>query len=237
MVPEHSQPPAQINQSLVNGLTCLLRLASTREAVGGRQLARELDLEPTCVNRLLGTMAHLGFAEKTADRKYRPGPAIHVLSAMSMRGSQLLNVALPHLRSLSADAGHAVALGVLWRCHVCYLFHGREEALGKALAGADLFPADKSSIGRILLAQLSGADVLARFAGVPEQGIDRSDMVKGLPRWRQQGYAEGPGDSPSLAVPVGNPPVAAIALVGGRTDCLRHLPHLRETAKAITQLL
>lgn len=237
MIPEHSHPPAQVNQSLVNGLTCLLRLASTRDAVGGRQLARELEMEPTRVNRLLGTLAYLGFAEKTSERKYRPGPAIHVLSAMSMRGSQLLSVALPHLRSLSSAVDRGVALGVLWRRHVCYLFHGGGENLEKAIAGADLFPAENSSIGRVLLSRLSEEDALSRYAGIPPEELGSAPSAQNLRQWREQGYAEGPGRCPSLAVPVGIAPIAAIAIVGGQNSPLRHLPLLRETADAITQAL
>ena len=58
-------------------------------------------------------------------RRYAPGPGLHVLAAMSLRGSRLLTRALPHLRDLmAAEPECRIALGVLWRSHVCYLFFG-----------------------------------------------------------------------------------------------------------------
>jgi len=89
--------PAQPNQSLIDGLACLQQLASEREPVGGRELARDLGLEPTRVHRLLRTLAHLGLAQQDAQRRYRPGPGIHVLAAQAMFGSGLLRRALPVL--------------------------------------------------------------------------------------------------------------------------------------------
>src|SRR5450432_664771 len=109
--------PAQPNQSLANGIACLQALTAAEDAIGSRELARRLGLEPTLANRLLGTLAELGLAERTPERKYRPGPGIHVLAAQSLRGSGLLQAALPVIRGL-LDEGLAVALGVLWRSDV-----------------------------------------------------------------------------------------------------------------------
>jgi len=82
--------------------------------VGGRELARELGLEPTRVNRLLRTLAHLGLAQQDDRRKYRRGPGIHVLAAQAKFRSGLLRRAMPVLESLRRFE-FTVALGVLWR--------------------------------------------------------------------------------------------------------------------------
>jgi DNA-binding IclR family transcriptional regulator len=115
--------PAQPNQSLIDGLSCLQALASAGKPVGSRQMARELKLEATRVNRLLKTLAHLGIAQQTPDKQYIPGPAMHVLAAQAMFGSGLLHRALEPLESLRRFK-LAVAMGVLWRDHVSYLYHG-----------------------------------------------------------------------------------------------------------------
>lgn len=231
--------PAQPNQSLVNGLDCLLSLASSPEPVGGRELARALDMEPTRVNRLLGTLAYLGLAQQTADRKYYAGPGLHVLAAMSLRGSRLLGVSLPHLRDLSLRLEKGVSLGVLWRRHVCYLFHGMGNDLAAAVAGQDLYPAEDSSIGRVLLAALGPETVRARYDEGMTGATSISELISGLPLWQSRGWAEGVGHAPSLAVPIGNPPVAAIAVVGGSKDTERRLliDLLKETAAKITEEL
>ncbi len=48
---------AQPNHSLIDGFNVLQALASIDEPIGGRKLARLLDLEPTRANRLLKTLA------------------------------------------------------------------------------------------------------------------------------------------------------------------------------------
>jgi DNA-binding IclR family transcriptional regulator len=200
-----TRKPAQPNQSLQCSIDCLLELASADRPVGSREMARRLGEEHTRVNRLLGTLAHLGLAEKTADRKYAPGPGVHLLAAMSLRGSKLLGTALPHVRDLMDHTGERIALGVRWRDHVCYLFHGGpDEPIEAAVAPGNLFPAERSSIGMVL----SG-----RFTG--------------------DGYAVSP--TGSLAVPVGEPAIAGLAVSGkvskNRINAL--VEELRATAKRI----
>lgn len=145
--------PAQPNQSVIDGLTVLQAAAGREEAVGSRQLAGELGLEPTRVNRLLKTLAALGMLQQTADRRYRPGPGIHVLAAQAMYGSGLLPRVTPILRGLSVH-GCVVAMGVLWREQVAYLYHAApgmapEQAIGRV----GLFPAMQSGIGVALLSK------------------------------------------------------------------------------------
>jgi DNA-binding IclR family transcriptional regulator len=199
--------PAQPNRSLQCGIECLLELASTSEPVGSREMARRLDQEHTRVNRLLGTLAHLGLAEKTPDRKYAPGPGVHMLAALSLRGSKLLKCALPHIRDLMERTGERIALGVLWRDHVCYLYHGGpDDPLEAAIAQENLFPAGRSSIGMVLAGRSTG-----------------------------DGFALSP--TRSLAVPVGDPPIAGLA-VSGRVPANRVaklVKELRETAHRIQQ--
>ncbi|HSI35163.1 MAG: IclR family transcriptional regulator [Phycisphaerae bacterium] len=215
-------PPAQPNQSLIDGLTVLQALAVAAGPVGGRALARELNLEPTRVNRLLKTLAFLGMAEQTSDRKYLPGPGMHILAARSLYGSGLVTQAMPHLEKLVARFDRVVALGVLWRDQVSYLYHWQPgitsvEAVGRLNA----YPASQSSIGRVILARASEDYVRALyqdreiplFAG----GID--DLLAALRKEREQGYAyvvqRAEPFTSSLAVPLGNPPYAGLALGGG----------------------
>jgi DNA-binding IclR family transcriptional regulator len=206
--------PAQPNQSLIDGLTCLQLLAGRRQPIGVRELARELHLEPTRASRLLKTLAHLGLAQQTIGAKYQPGPAIHVLAAQSLFGSELLRRALNPLQSLQG-CGLIVALGVLWRDQVCYLYHAAPgmnatEALGRV----GLFPAVKSGIGQVLLAELNQTELktlLRREGGL-------SKLSRDIKKVKAQGYSQVTIDienhTETLAVPVGNPVVAAVALSG-----------------------
>ena len=197
--------PAQPNVSLINGLACLQELVAADAPIGSRVLARRLGLEPTRVNRLLGTLAQLGLAEQDAERKYRPGPGVHVLAAQSLRGSRLLRAALPVIRTLDAGGGR-VALGVLWRDQVCYLYHGDpRRPLEAGIGGHELYPADQSSIGAVLrAAQAPASDVAAAAVRVQGHALLRA----------------GRGNA-SLAVPVGTPAIAGLALFGTGVDSAR----------------
>jgi DNA-binding IclR family transcriptional regulator len=212
--------PAQPNQSLIDGLSVLQALAVSTEPVGGRALARQLGLEPTRVNRLLKTLAYLGMARQTPNRKYLPGPAMHVLSAQSLFGSGLIRRALPVLESLQRY-GHVVALGVLWRDQVCYLYHWEKgETSATALGRMNLYPASQSSIGRVLLAWQDEGHVRNLYQGkeIPlyPGGVD--DLLKDLRDVRQQRYAyavQRPHPlNASVAVPTSETHHAALAFGG-----------------------
>jgi len=215
--PSTARPPAQPNQSLAGGLDCLLHLVSAARPVGSRETARALGMDPTRTNRLLGTLAHLGLAQRTPQRKYVVGPGVHTLAAMSLRGSQLLNRALPVIRRLIRDTRLTVALGVLWRRHVCYLYHGGpDRPVEAAIAGHHLYPAQESIIGKILLAHRDKADtqtVFRQTAPTPKPARDLRAFLKDLEHTRKRGYAL---SSTSIAVAVGDPPVAGLALAGFR---------------------
>lgn len=220
----------------MDGLACLQALATSAQPIGTRDLARRLQLEPTRVNRLLRTLASMGLAEQDEHRKYRPGPGIHVLAAQSLHGSGLIDLALRHLRALH-EHGHSVALGVLWRDQVSYLYHvGPEDPAAHMVQGLP-FPATSSGIGVVLLAHESEDHVRELYAPTapthfqltsepPE--LDGDDgLLTLLKRTREQGYAlvdTDPGRR-TLAVPVGDPPYAAVGLSGTFDD--NEVPALR----------
>jgi len=219
-----ARPPAQPNQSLIDGLEVLKALAVAREPVGSREMARHLGMEPTRINRLLKTLASLGMTRQDADRKYVPGPAMHVLSVQAIYGSGLLARAAGVLNALCARFQCDVALGVLWQSQVCYLYFaspGKDPA--DALAVRGLYPAEKSGVGLPLLAQLPEADVNRLYAGreVPG-GIDK--LQSQLSKIRQEGFARlsprdrNPGAPAGVGIAIGNPAFAGLALAGENVE-------------------
>jgi len=225
--------PAQPNQSLIDGLACLQAIAARGGSVGVRELGRELDIEPTKVSRLLGTLAHLGFAERDTERRYRPGPAMHVLSAQSLIASRLLAHALPVLLTLR-DENLSVVLGVLWRNQVCYLYYLKPgQSFTEGMFHFNLFPADNSSLGLVLLAAQPRREV----AGVKLTPVLRERLREVA----AAGYCEidRDGNERSLAVPVGKTPIAAIAFAGKypAAASLRLRERLLAAAREITEKL
>lgn len=227
--------PAQPNASLISGLECLRALAGAERPVGSRELARLLGLEPTRANRLLGTLASMGLAEKTAARRYVPGPGLHVLAAISLRGSRLLTAALPHLEQLQKEVPDcAVALGSLWRRQVVYLFFAAPGSrIEASIASRSLYPAEKSSIGLTMLASRPADEVATLYGAFSRRELD--SLTRTLATVRKQGWAL--VDSVTLGVPIGSPPVAGLALSGRITA--RRAPglvaRLKQTAGAIAR--
>jgi len=211
---------AQPNKSLIDGITTLQALATSPYPVGCRELARRLDIDPVKVNRLLKTLAYLGIARQTADRKYTAGPGMHVLAAQSLFASGLIRHALPVLENLRRF-GHTVALGVLWQDSVSYLFHappGIEASRGLGRIG--LLPATTSGIGIVLLSEYEDDDVRELYTDrelpmFPE-GIEQ--LLAKLAEVRQLGYARvhvaDARDHHVVAVSTGDPAHAGVAMSG-----------------------
>ena len=222
--------PAQPNQSVASALECLLHIGTASRPVGSREMARELGIEHTKASRMLGTLAGLGLAEKTADRKYTPGPGIHVLAAMSLSGSSLLAAALGPIEALRKETKMLVALGVLWRDHVCYLYHGGPgQRLRAAISGHGLFSAQRSSIGMLLLSELNDKEVIQRLPSSP-----RSILAE-LKRIRKHNYALVEGNNQSMAIGISSPYIAGLAVSGTIDKSCKSglLKRLHATAEAI----
>jgi DNA-binding IclR family transcriptional regulator len=215
---------AQPNQSLGHGLEVLHALCGAEGPIGSREVSRRLGMEHTRVNRLLGTMATLGLAERTSDRRYQPGPAVHVLAASGLRSSGLLQAALPVIRLLHGE-GLSCALGVLWRDQVCYLYHGQPgQPLERGLAGHKLYPATLSSIGTVLMAAIDQTNDPA-MSVIREQG-----WAWVVPANNAQGG--------SISAPVGHPIIAALAIIPkDKSIYLPLVPRLLTAASAITDAL
>lgn len=231
--------PAQPNRSLLDGLELLTTLAAGREPLGSRELARRLGWNVMRVNRLLKTLAYSGVARQTPDRRYTAGPAMHVLSVQSLAASGLLRRALEATGQLPTKR-HSVALGVLWRDHVSYLFHARPgQPAGTALGAHELFPATRSSIGMVLLAHQPEAQVRALFrADPPPEYPNLAALLAELRQIREQAYAyvvqQARPRQASLAVPIGAEPYAGLALAQVTPAQVRSLlPRLRAAAERI----
>lgn len=215
------KPSAQPNQSLIDGIATLQALATSTEPVGTRELARRLGFEVTRVNRLLRTLAYLGIARQTADRKYTSGPGMHVLAAQSLFASGLIRRALPHLNQLRRF-GLTVALGVLWRDNVTYLFHAPQGTdVSEALGRIGLVPATRGGIGMALLGALSEEEVRNLYSNATEiprfpQGLQ--PLLLELQEIRANGYARVLVDPQqgyhTVAVTVGDPVHSAIGVSG-----------------------
>jgi DNA-binding IclR family transcriptional regulator len=211
---------AQPNQSLIDGIATLQAVAVSSEPIGCRELARQLGFEPSRVNRLLKTLAYLGIVRQTTNRKYIGGPGMHVLTAQSLYASGLIRRALPVLEGLQRF-GMTVAMGVLWKDNVSFLYHSppgmsATESLGRI----GLYPASTSGLGLALLAEYDDEHIREIYLEKPVPGF--ADGIDGLMKAIGEVYTQGYArlrvkpdiEQHTLAVTVGHPVYAAIGLSG-----------------------
>ena len=141
--------------------------------------------------------------------------------------------------------GHTVALGVLWRDQVSYLFHsGKDFTVAAGLRSRGVFPASRSSIGMVLLATRSDEEVRQLYHGrndIERFGSDINALIAELATVRSQGFARidgrlHQGTDITMAVPVGREAVAALAFSGlyDKREEAKLLDVLRAAAKTIT---
>ncbi|MFC7292863.1 IclR family transcriptional regulator [Hirschia litorea] len=211
---------AQPNQSLIDGITTLQALATSDRPVGGRELSRRLGFEPTRVNRLLKTLAYLGIARQTSDRKYTSGSGMHVLAAQGLFASGLVRRAVPALEELRSY-NLVVAMGVLWKDVVSYIYHAPPGiASSEALGRVGIFPATRGGIGLSLLADLDDAEVSQIYNGkdIPNFPNGVNQLLEELNKIRSNGYTrylvKPDQNQHTLAINVGQPTHSAIALSG-----------------------
>lgn len=218
--------PVQPNQSVLEGIDLLLEVARRGEPVRVRPLARELDMTPTRLQRYLATLAHAGLLHRNPDASYEVGPGIHALSAVSLSASGLTARAFEVLPALE-DTGCAVALGVLWRKTVSYLYFSEpSQPKGHPLGHTEGFPAEQSVIGLLMLAQRSEQEIREEF---PEKHPEILPLIR---QYKQTGYTrlERENGTTSIAVPVGSPVIAGLALTGTLSNEKALLSRLSEAA-------
>jgi len=196
-------------------------------------VARVLRLEVTRVNRMLKTLAHLRLVYRTTGRRYAIGPGMYVLATQSLFTSGLMSRALRVLAPL-ARHGHTVAMGVVWGGMVSYLFHRPPGT--RAIDGVGrltLFPAWRSSIGIALLACQTDAEIRVHLRG--QRAAQVRAALQAVCAARARGYGMVAGRARSIAVTLGTPPFAGIALSGkiAVEDVPRFVAILRNAAASM----
>lgn len=217
----------------MDGLEVLRELAISREALSCKHISEKLGFEMTRVNRILKTLDYMGLAFRNKSRHYLAGPGIHVLAVQSMIGSGLLRRALPVLEGLGKYK-LTVALGVLWRDSVSYLYHNNAASLNTfdAIGSLAVHPAETSSIGIALLSELDEEDISILYKG-------REVPFDSIRKCKNDGFScivNNKGQF-SLAVKLGNPAYGAIALSGINTseDVSQYVQILNEAARKINE--
>lgn len=173
------------------------------------QVVNQTGLPRSSAHRILERLVQMRWLRRDG-RNYELGIRLMELGSLAIHQDRLHHAALPFLHELHRVTGHVVHLGILHDSDVIYLekIGGRVASALPSRAGGR-FPADKSPIGKALLA----CSATAPAASSPALS-DELDKI------RQTGMAFATGENVAgiggIAVPIGpiGGAIAAISICG-----------------------
>jgi IclR family transcriptional regulator, pca regulon regulatory protein len=239
-------------QSLERGLAVIRAFDAEHAELTLSDVARSTGLPRAAARRFLLTLVDLGYV-RTDGRLFALRPRILELGYAYLSSIALPDVAQPHMETLTALVHESCSLSMLDGGDIVYVARvPTRRIMTVAINVGTRFPAYATSMGRVLLAGLSPADVDEYLAATdlraltPKTISDPAKLRSTLDRIRSQGFAlvdqELEVGLRSIAVPVhdgGGAVVAALNVsmhVGrGSAEAARRelLPQLRHTAEAI----
>lgn len=188
---------AEKNQSLERGLTILNLLDSAGEPLGVRQIARDIDVSPAIVQRLLGTLLEHGYVRQDSEtQRYRIGYAAYSLGASMNAQDECVAVAETVLKRLASDMHLNGYLGVLDGSRLIYALSVQSEgpiAIRSKPGQACHF--HSTAMGKAYLAALPQAEARRLIDASPRPKLtvhtieDTDELMKELDRTRAAGFA------------------------------------------------
>lgn len=230
--PERDGGP--IVQSLVRGLRVITAFDADHTAMSMSDIARRTDIPRAAVGRFLRTLEDLGYVRMTATGRYSLTPRVLELGYGYLSALTLPEVAQPHLEVLSAKVGESASASVLDDGDIVYIARvPTRRIMGLRISIGTRFPAAVTSMGRVLLAELSPDELIRVLALRPLESrtshtIASQDALREqLAVVRERGYAlvdeELEAGLRSVAVPVRRGPSGpVVAAVNVSTSTARH---------------
>lgn len=235
----------------------LLESFAREQSIRVSEASRTLGVARSTAHRLLQALAGRGFVTQDPNtRAYLVGPALLRLAVAVSRKHDLSSIAQPIMTELVEALGETVHLAVLHETNAFFL-ESIETSRGLRVGGraGQLIPAHATATGRVLLADLSSAELRRLLPSMilpqltPLTVNDRGDLESVLTDVRQQGYATSFGESEeevsSVAVPIrGHEGGVVAALAVGAPpsrlsegDLPRIVEALRSAADRISSLM
>ena len=185
------------SQSAGRTLAVLNVLADAGQERGVREIARELGLAPSIVQRLVQTLVEYGYVERAPDgQKYRIGYRAFQVGRSYLAQSDLHALSLPELRALAERDQINAYLGVLRDRSVVYLeaiqSSGPIAIVSRPGSRASLH---STAFGKALLAELSDEEVAELLGPEPfcrltaKTKVTLDAFMEELREVRQKGFA------------------------------------------------
>jgi DNA-binding IclR family transcriptional regulator len=236
------------HQSVTRAFTVVEYLAGQDGWVGIRKMARELNLGPSTVSRLLSSLKDLGYVtQRSDDGSYMLGLKVAWLAAQALDHVQLRSVAHPHMVRLTTLVNETAHLAVLERHEMIYIEKvDSHQAMQMRSRIGGRAHTHSTAVGRAMLAFLpltESAKLLSCLTLTSETAktiTDAHELQAYLALVRQQGFAVDDEDNELGIRCIGSPifdhnaRVAAALSISGWTVTMTYdrLPELARELRA-----
>lgn len=174
-------------EALAKGLRVLSTFSEASAVLTLKEIVELTGIPMPTTFRLAATMEEAGFLERLPNGAYRPGLKVLTLGQASLRGSDLVEISRVPLQALADRTGQTVNLGTLNGDRILYLVRLRNGDLVTAnIHVGSTLPAVYSSLGKVLLAELSAQDLESRLAGYAFGSVAGPNAVTSLAALRRQ---------------------------------------------------
>jgi DNA-binding IclR family transcriptional regulator len=199
---------------LIRGLKILQAFSSEKPLMGVSDIAKELGVPRSTAFRLSLTLESMGFLKRVEhSKKYCLGLKVLDLGFKLLAGMDIVDIARPHMEELSENTKVCSHLAVRDATSVVYIARvlGKHHIISSVGVGTR-FPAYATSSGRILLSNLSVAELATLYSGIELEKITEStpltigDLINQIEQDKSNGYTLSweayEKNLASLAVPV-----------------------------------
>ncbi|CAN5824317.1 IclR family transcriptional regulator [soil metagenome] len=182
-------------QHLARALQVLFVFSAGRSEWSLEDLASELKLNKTSLLRIVRTLENERFLLRRG-QGYRLGPRVLDLANVYLSTLTVNRVAQPYMEKLAKVCQQTVSLATLEGTEVVYIaIEQAQSEVGIQSEIGGRHPAHATALGKVMLADLSDAEVLERYAGVELKRLTHrtlnevGKLVDRLHEVRRLGYA------------------------------------------------
>ncbi|MGP4017027.1 IclR family transcriptional regulator [Saccharopolyspora sp. 5N708] len=190
-----SEPSGGYVQSLARGLMVIRAFNESNPEMTLSEVARATDLSRAAARRFLHTLVHLGYVW-TDGRVFALTPRVLELGFAYLSSVSLPEIAQPYLERLVAEVHESASVSVLDGPDIVYVARvPTSRIMTVSINIGTRFPAYATSMGRVLLADLSDAELDDYFSRVELQPLGPhtittpAGLKRELARIRDQGWA------------------------------------------------
>jgi IclR family transcriptional regulator, pca regulon regulatory protein len=243
-------------ESLDRGLRVLELFGGGHRPMTLSDLARAADLPRATARRILFTLERAGFVASDG-KLFRLTPRVLVLASAYLTSNHVVSVLQPVLDRLSSDAQEISSMAILDGYDAVFI--ARASPTRVFSAGIDIgyrLPAFCTSVGRVLLSQLSDSELTAALDAMDLKPMtaftvtDKRRVLEAISGDRKQGYSlvdrEAEPGFRSISVPVHRYDGTIVAAInmGAHVDRVSaeemiesFLPRLRDAAASVKSML